>query len=357
MRKVYAGSVKPLANEDLEHILRVTGPVWEAARGCHIFISGGTGFFGAWLLESLVFCNRELDLGVSVTVLSRDPEGFARRMPHVGGERSIRLLKGDVRDLAFPLQEVDYIIHAAAPTTASAAERPDELLSIQVDGTERMIELAKATGARRFLYISSGAVYGRQAENVSHISEDDFAEPNALDPMDAYGEGKRASEQMCFSQARELDIEFAIARCFAFVGPHLPLDQHFAIGNFIGDALAGRNIAVHGDGTPLRSYLYGADLAIWLWTMLLAKSAPGVSLRVFNVGSGKAISIADLARVVVEELNPSLRIEMARQPVAGQMRHQYVPDVTRASTILDLRQTIGLREAIRRTAAWHRRQN
>jgi dTDP-glucose 4,6-dehydratase len=159
---------------------------------------------------------------------------------------------------------------------------------------------------------------------------------------------------MCSLYTRNSEIEFIIARCFAFVGPHLPLNQHFAIGNFIADALACRNIAVRGDGTPMRSYLYGADLAIWLWTMLLRESLPGANPHVFNVGSGEAISIRDLAQVVVEELDPSQKVEVAKPPIAGDPRLQYVPDVSKVDDCLGLRQSIGLREAIQRTAAWYR---
>jgi nucleoside-diphosphate-sugar epimerase len=351
---VYADCVKRLPTEDLDHVLGQTLPLWEQARGRRVFISGGTGFFGAWLLESLAYCNRELALGLSATVLSRDPGAFARRMPHLASEPCIQMLQGDVRDFGFPREEFEYVIHAAAPTSAAAASQPLELLSTLLDGTKRMLAFAKARGAKRFLLTSSGAVYGRQPQNVSHIPEDYFGGPEWLDPNAAYAEGKRVSEQMCSLDARESGIDFIIARCFAFVGPHLPLNQHFAIGNFIADALGGRNIAVRCDGTPMRSYLYGADLAIWLWTMLLHDSLPGSNPHVFNVGSGEAISIRDLAQVVVEELDPSLKVEVAKAPIAGESRLQYVPDVHGAENCLGLRQTIGLREAIRRTAAWHR---
>jgi len=352
--QVYAGRVKPLASEDLDHILTHTLPLWDGTRGRRIFLSGGTGFFGVWLLESLAHCNRRLNLDLTATVLSRDPEAFARRMPHLAGDPSIRLLRGDVRDFAFPKQGFDFIIHAAASTTADAASQPLELLSTLLDGTKRMLAFARARGTKKFLFISSGAVYGRQPEDLSHIPEDYLGGSNWLDPNAIYGEGKRVSEQMCSLCARESDIEFTIARCFAFVGPHLPLNQHFAIGNFIGDALAGRNIAIRGDGTPMRSYLYAADLVIWLWTLLMHGPQLGSKPQVFNVGSGQAISIRDLAQEVAEELDPSLKLEIAQTPVAGAPPLQYVPDVQRAEIHLGLRQTIGLREAIRRTAAWHR---
>jgi len=352
--KVYAGGVKPLASEDLEHILRHTLPLWESARGRRIFISGGTGFFGAWLLESLVFCNRELNLNTTATVLSRDPGTFARRMSHIACEESIQLLQGDVRDFALPDQEFEYVIHAASPTSAAEASNPAELLSTLHDGTERMLLLAKSRGTAKFLFTSSGAVYGRQPNDLSHIPEDYLGSPNWLDPNAAYAEGKRVSEQMCSILAAESDIHFTIARCFAFVGPHLPLNQHFAIGNFIGGAIAGRNIAIRGDGAPMRSYLYAADLAVWLWTMLFRKPEPPSNPSVFNVGSGEAISIADLARTVVEALDPSLQIEIARQPSKGAQAEQYVPDVRKAKASLGLHPMIGLQEAINRTAAWYR---
>ena len=346
--------MKPLATEDLQHILRHTLPLWEEARGKHIFVSGGTGFFGAWLLESLVFCNRRLNLDLSATVLTRDPETFGGKMPHLVSEPSIQILRGDVRSFAFPEENFEYIIHAAVPTSLSAADHPLELLSMLLDGTERMLRFAKSHGAKKFLFTSSGAVYGSQPEYLSHIPESYLGGPNWLDPKAVYAEGKRVCEQMCSLHGIESDIEFTVARCFAFVGPHLPLDRHFAIGNFIGDALAGRNIRILGDGTPIRSYLYAADLAIWLWTLLFRPSGSKSRLQVYNVGSAEAISIRDLAREVIEELDPSLKVEIAGQANAGSPLLQYVPDVKRAEAEVGLRQTIGLRDAIRRTAAWHR---
>jgi dTDP-glucose 4,6-dehydratase len=350
---IYSGCVKPLASKDLAHILSLTRQVWERARGKRVFLTGATGFFGAWLLESLAFCDRELQLGISATVLCRNPDAAIARVPHLASETPIRFVAGDVCNFNFPDENFDFVLHAAAASSGVEAAQPLKLLTTLVNGTERVLEFAKARNTGSFLFVSSGAVYGPQPENLSHTPENYRGGPDWLDPNAAYAEGKRIAEQMCALYACNSEIQFSIARCFAFVGPHLPLDQHFAIGNFIGDALAGRNITIRGDGTPMRSYLYAADLAIWLWTLLLAESESRAKPRVFNVGSGDAISIRDLALAVIEELNPALRVEIASSRVAGARLLRYVPDVREAEVRLGLRPMIGLREAIRRTADWH----
>jgi dTDP-glucose 4,6-dehydratase len=306
------------------------------------------------LLESLLHANRALALNVSATVLCRDPDAYARRLPHVAADPAITLWRGQVCNFDVPEHEFAYVVHAAAPTGAGASSRPLELLSTLIDGTRQMLTMAAGHGTRRFLYISSGAVYGNQPEHISHLSEDYLGSADWLDPNTTYAEGKRVAEQLCSIYARQTGVEIKIARCFAFVGPHLPLNAHFAIGNFIADALAGREIAVHGDGTPMRSYLYGADLAIWLWTMLLRPNPAGLKLGVWNVGSGDAISIRDLACMVAEELRPGLAVNVGRTPTTDAPLQKYVPNVSKAERELGLRQTIGLREAIRRTADWYR---
>jgi nucleoside-diphosphate-sugar epimerase len=145
-------------------------------------------------------------------------------------------------------------------------------------------------------------------------------------------------------------LQPTIARCFAFVGPYLPLDAHFAVGNFIRDGLQGGPIRISGDGTPYRSYLYAADLAIWLWTILLR----GQSMRPYNVGSAQALTVEELAHVVADAFAPAVPIDVPRAATAGVSAQQYVPAVTRAETELGLRLTVPLAEAIHRTVGWHR---
>jgi nucleoside-diphosphate-sugar epimerase len=341
-----------LAKRDLDMICDSTESLWSGFRKQQLFITGGTGFFGHWLLESFAAANDRFALNAHATVLTRAPTRFRASSPHLAGHPAITLLQGDVQTFLFPPGEFAFVIHAAADVSAARGHggaNHSHLLAATFDGARRALDFAASHGTRRFLLVSSGAVYGPQPESLPHIPESYRGAPDPCLPESAYGEGKRASEALCAAYSSHLGLECAVARPFAFVGPHLALDQGFAIGDFIRSALACEPIFVRGDGTALRSYLYAADLAVWLW-MILVRATP---LTPYNVGSDHAISIRALAEEVRSVLSPGLPIEVARSPQPGALRAQYVPDVQRCTKDLGLRQTVGLRDAIRRTAEWH----
>jgi nucleoside-diphosphate-sugar epimerase len=343
-------SALPLFASDLDRILQHTAPFWEEVRGNRIFLTGGTGFFGCWLVESFCHINHQLGLDASLTVLTRDPAAFSEKCPHLVSDSAITLHQGDVRNFAFPPGEFSHIIHAATDTTGQTAIAPLELLSTILAGTERTLQFAVACGARKFLLTSSGAVYGKQPSTMTHVPETWTGAPDPLAPASAYAEGKRAAELLCALSQQSCSLECKIARCWAFCGPRLPLDQHFAIGNFIGDVLANRPIHIHGDGTPRRSYLYAADLAIWLWTILFRAPA----LTPINVGSDHDVSILELAQRVAAILSPGTEIRVAHEPLPGAAPIRYVPSIDRARELLSLQAVTPLEEAIRMTAAWYR---
>ena len=342
--------MNPLAN-DLDHVLARTEGLWDELRGQRIFITGGTGFFGCWLLESFAWANTKLNLKAQVVVLSRNPEAFAQKAPHLAGDKAISFHTGDVRDFQFPSGSFSHVIHAATEASAKLnAENPVLMLDTIVEGTRRTLDFAVKCGAKKFLLTSSGAVYGKQPPKLTHIPEDYPGAPDPLDPASAYGEGKRMAELLCASYHRQRGLETKIARGFAFVGPYLLLDIHFAIGNFIRDALRSGPIYVNGDGTPYRSYLYAADLAIWLWTLLFR--AP--SGRAYNVGSEEGLPIREVARLVAEAFSPPCPLHVAREVVPGQTLERYVPSTQRAWIELGLKPTVDLCEAVQKTIRWHR---
>ena len=157
------------------------------------------------------------------------------------------------------------------------------------------------------------------------------------------------AELLCSVYHKQHGLETMIARGFAFVGPYLPLDAHFAVGNFIRDALDGGSIEVKGDGTAQRSYLYAADLTVWLWTILLR----GRACHPYNVGSEEAFSIAELAEEVRRLVNPSAAVRIACRASLNSSAQHYVPSTERARKELGLGQVIGLAQSLQRTAAWH----
>lgn len=333
---------------DLSHVFNAVGPRWERLRNQRLLLTGGTGFMGKWLLATFLDANRRLNLSAHAVVLSRQPKKFLEQFPELQNADDITWLSGDVRDL--PTDAADgcnFVIHAATDVVATST--PSEILDSCTFGTRRVLDsLASGRGSRRVLLLSSGAVYGRIPSEISLITEDWIGAPDPLIPFSAYGEGKRISELLCaIAASTQLGLEVSIARCFAFVGPHLPFDKHFAIGNFIQAAMRGEDIIIQGDGTPLRSYLYAADLSYWLWVMLF--DAP--SNRAYNVGGTEVVSIGELAHRVNRILGGTGMVRIAKIP--SELPPQvYLPAVDRIAVELGLVPSVDLDEAIIRTARW-----
>lgn len=297
---------------DLDHVLDHTRDLWEELRGGRLFITGGTGFIGSWLLDTFEYINDKLNLNASALVLTR---GQHDDRPGISFHR------GDVRTFEFPAGEFPFVVHGAVESSTDTYL--DDQFDVITKGTQRTLDFAKQAGTEKFLFLSSGAVYSGTSP---------------------YAEGKRTGEVMCaFSP-----VPSVVARLFCFLGPYQPLDSHFAIGNFIRDGLAGGPIRLAGGGATQRSYLYAADLAIWLWTLLF-RGAPG---QPYNVGSEEVVTIAELARRVSDAFHPAVGVEI--EP--GQVSDRYVPPSVAGAEQLGLRQWVGLDDAIARTIRWHNGQ-
>ncbi|MFB3918639.1 MAG: NAD-dependent epimerase/dehydratase family protein [Candidatus Velamenicoccus archaeovorus] len=336
--------------EDLDGILQRTEGLWKDLRGQSFFFTGGTGFVGCWLLEVLLWANEKLSLDLKVTILTRDQDAFRRKAPHLAGHSAVRLHDGDVRDFTYPSGRFSHVIHASGQLKEGPVI---STLDAIVLGTKHVLDFAVACGAKSFLFISSGIVYGQQPADMSQIPETYRGSLDAIesDYNATYGIGKLTAEHLCVLYSKIHALECKIARCFSFVGPYLPLDIHYAIGNFIRDGLNGKPIKVRGDGTPWRSYLYAADLAVWLWTIFLK----GKACRPYNVGSDEAHTIADVARIVSLSFKHRPPIEIALLPVDGAPPQRYVPCVQRVASELGLRPYTGIEDAIKKTIAFYER--
>ncbi len=325
---------------DLDEALAHCRQALAHLHGGRLFITGGTGFFGRWLLALLIHAREEFD--IRITLLTRDPERFKQRHSNLAGYEFVEFLRGDVRSFEYPRERFSHVIHAATDTSAAADSDRETLIDSIVAGTRRVIDFAKTAGTERLLYLSSGAIYGAQPTEIPRLQESFSGACDPLDPRSAYGQAKRLGEQLCACATARGGPECVVARAFAFVGPGLPLNAHFAIGNFIADAVAGRDIVVSGDGSPLRSYLYAGDLAAWLF-VLLASGGAGAA---YNVGSDAAISIAELAHLVARLSPRENNVVIEGRGVAGP-RQRYVPSIDKARG-LGLDAWTPLDEAIRR---------
>lgn len=281
--------------------------------------------FGKWLMHELK------EIACELVLLTRDSTGFLNSFPKFALE-NITFVEGDVRDFQYPEGHFDYVIHAATPVVSDKLS-DTELTDIIVAGTKRVLDFATQSGCPRLLYISSGAVYGATPPELDHIPES-----FPCNPITTYGKGKLIAENLCLGS----QVECVIARCFAFVGPGMPLDAHFAIGNFMGSCLKNEPILINGDGTPLRSYMYSSDLADWLITLLI-KGRIG---ETYNVGSEEAISIINLAELVFKLTKKQPNFCIAVSPQKNQLPKRYIPSISKAKQDIGLECRVRLQEAI-----------
>lgn len=334
---------------DLKNILNQCEGIWEALRDARIFITGGTGFIGCWLLESLKYANENKGLGIRATVLTRSATAFQKKAPHLANYSQFEFWEGNVGDFTSPPGAYTHVIHGATDASADLNENnPLQMFTTVIEGTRRTLDFAVEKKVRRVLFMSSGAVYGQQPWGMTNVSESWMGGPSPVDARATYAESKRAAEMLCAIYQKQFGLQIAISRIFALLGPYLSLGIHFAAGNFIRDAMAGNKVVVSGNGLPCRSYLYASDLTVWLLHMLVRAD----SCKPYNVGSDESISISELAERVSNTIGDG-KFEVLGAKDSGWNPGRYVPDTKQIAQDLGLKRTVELEEAILRTAFWN----
>jgi nucleoside-diphosphate-sugar epimerase len=319
-------------------------------RNARIFITGATGFFGIWLLETFAWLNDNFGTNIHILGLSRDPASFlAGKGAHLRRRSDVEMIAGDLANLPDP-GPVSIIIHAASEANLTASpEWAHAHLHGTIAGMQRLLAIAEKYEIKGFLLTTSGAVYGQLGDRFEggQWKEGPSKIEDLTSERSVYGHGKRLCEIMLAVDGARLGYQAAIARCFAFVGPHLPLSANYAIGNFIRDAIAQRDIVINGDGTPVRSYLYAADLVVWLLA-ILSRGRTGVP---YNVGGAEPVSIAELAQVVAQYAQKPVNVFVKGTPGRG-LANVYVPCVERAVAELRLGPDVSLKDSIQKTIEW-----
>lgn len=309
-----------------------------------LLVIGGSGFFGKSILSAF---KRGLlhPWGVDrVAVVARRASQLAIDHPELIGAE-IELLDLDIGSTTI-IPDADYIIHAAASTNAAnyLSQPQVERDNIQA-ATYNFCRLIQGKqNSPKIVYTSSGAVYGQQDSGLEFLSE---AAP--LRPVESLAINKRdyaLAKRDAEAAIQKLGLQgfcVSIARCFAFVGPYLPRDQHFAIGNFIGDGLLGKSIKVSATKPVYRSYMYADDLVKWLMT--IAHSS-GPQCPIYNVGSADAVEIRELAEQVGSYFGVNIDAAEINNPEAD----RYVPSIEKAFIELGLRIECDLSTSISKTA-------
>ena len=341
--------------EDLDNILQRVAPLQEKLRGKRIFLSGDAAFFDIWLAESFIHINREYALGATLTVLSCAPEVLIGQNPHFKDFPEVSFVQGDVRNFTFPDGHFDYVIHVEPEVNEQHEhEHPEQLYPLILERTRSVLDFAVACGARKMLFIDSGSVYGVQPTELAVISEEFLAHPEFEGPKSsAYGRGALHAERLCLEYAAMYRFYVTTARCFAFIGPYLSMSTHCAAGGFIADCLEKRPLVISGDATLLSSYIYGADLTVWLWTILVN----GLNDRAYNVGSEEAVSVAELAEEFNRCCGNRSAVQVLQPVLPGIPPARYVPCTGRARKELKLTIDFPLRQALEKTVKWHLAKN
>ena len=329
------------------HLQRLLA-AFERLDGSRILLTGGSGFVGKWMLQTAKIAQENSATKIELVVPTRRLTADHVQTAIAIGCPNVSWVEGDFLNGALDLGHIDMIIHAATPASAQLnAENPAEMLRINVVAMESVLRYAGNN--QPLLFTSSGAVCGTQPQSASHIKEGNV-EPNPpTEQLKAYAQGKQTAERMCREAGKNGQCSPIIARLFAFGGEYLPRDTHFAIGNFIQNALDRQPIAIQGDGRARRSYLYGADMATWLWSAL----AHGETGSPFHIGSEHSVSILELAQTVAtvsgEVLNFVPEITVAKEIDLSESVHQYVPANLDTRKALQVSEWTSLAEVIRRT--------
>lgn len=291
-----------------------------------LFITGGTGFWGKNILDNIISSpNNFFD---EVVVLTRDSKTFLSLYPHFNSNR-IQYIDGDVRNFTIDRTDFNYILHLATDASKELNDNnPLQMMDVIINGTKNVIEIAKKQiNFKRMIFASSGAVYGTIPTEIEQVSEEMRFDIDFTNPIYAYAQAKRTAEMMCRIGVEKFEIPIVILRGFAFIGRYLPLDSHFAIGNFLKQANEEGKITIKSDGKAKRSYMDAEELAQTILKLLTKET---LKYSIYNIGSDEAKTLKEWAEWVAEKQNKTVAIEILGQEQKGYSAgNNYIPNIDR----------------------------
>lgn len=318
-----------------------------------VLVTGGAGFIGSNLVDALV------ERGDEVIAFDSLSTGRAENLePHLSSGR-VRLVCDTILNLGSLGEHVrwaDCVYHLAALVGVKyVVENPLECVTVNIQGTHNVLSLAARDGVRTVV-ASSSEVYGKSCQIPLREDGDRVLGPTSVRRW-SYADAKAIDEHLALAYAAA-GLPVAIVRYFNAYGPRIaPAGYGSVIAKFIGQAIRGEPLTVYDDGEQTRSFTYVTDTVEGTIRAATTDRAVGVAV---NIGSDEEINVSDLARLVIETTGSES--DIAYQASAGMFgtgfeeARRRVPDVELARDLLGFRAQVSLREGLRHTVAWYRRQ-
>ena len=327
---------------DIQEIVKLNKDFFERSNGCSFLILGASGFVGSWMTQTILYANEKLSLDLKVTAVCRSKKKFFSRVNcepdsnlHVI-ESALNSIDGKVfmKDGGF-----DKILHAATSIATGLDANKDSLLN-SIDGTKKILQkLKKIEKKSKVIHLSSGAIYGESARDNVLIDET----TKIGDNLDEYSSCKLSIEHLITEASNQGLIEGCNPRLFSFYGPNLPVDKHFAIGNFMRDAMCGNNIKIKSNPFTTRSYLYPTDLISWI--LAVWENPPNY---VTHIGSSQPLTMEALAQSVSKIYGGiPILLENPSQKVSN-----YVPKTSVIEKNFKVIQRVSLEDGLSRWKKW-----
>jgi nucleoside-diphosphate-sugar epimerase len=315
----------------------------------HIAVTGGTGFLGSWIAETVAALNDEYRLGITLGLYARNTHDWAKKYPHLAGRSDIQLKSQDVRSPFEFARNTNFVVHAAGlPNNRVHASDPLRVFQTTVSGINNALEAAsQLDNLTRFVNVSSCLVVG-QSNRPGPLTETDYFPMPCGQLHTVYAEAKRAAEDLAAIYRSQFRMPVSTVRPFTFAGPYQELDRPWALNNFLRDALTGSDIRIHGDGSARRSYLYGSDAAWWTLTALIN----GKDGATYNIGSAHATTHEDLVKVIGGHVKSNLHVALNTAPQKQAKQDDLYPDTTETLKYLGVSQSCSLANAIDKTLRW-----
>lgn len=321
-------------------------------KGKAILVTGGSGFIGLWLAEMVFYLNEKYQAGIKLYLLDRDLSRL-EELYHIVHDENVILINQDVKKLSDLPADVNYVIHAASiPDSGYHATNPMDTMTSIAEGTSAILWAAsRLSNLINIVHLSSSSVY-ESVEESTLISEESPLIRFDSESGNAYRNAKCYAESLCNAAKNELRCPITIVRPFTFCGPYQSLDSPWALNNFIKDGINQRKIRILGDGNTVRGYMYGSDLAAWLLSILVSSQ----DSQVINIGNSNGYSLKEIAGIVNKSFTSS-EVMLNASLVGGVKNSYLVPDTQKAEKKFNLKISVDIETAIKRTIDWYKANN